>query len=357
MGRPRVFFDITIGGVPSGRVVMELYNDITPKTAENFRALCTGETGKGNSGKPRHYKGSAFHRVIPRFMVQGGDFTNGNGTGGESIYGEKFEDENFVEKHTQSGLLSMANAGPGTNGSQFFITTVETPHLDGKHVVFGRVVKGMGVVRAVEKTETVSDKPVEDVVIADCGELAEGESDGIVVAQDGDKWEEYPEDFNPEDTNERFDAAEAIRAIGNTYFKEGKFQLAVAKYQKAMRYLDESPEDTPEKEGKVKASKLSCRSNLSLCFLRLNLPDKAKTECTSILNQDPTNTKAMFRRAQANQANKDYQAAKDDLLKALQAEPGNKDVRTELESVNKKIAEAKASQAKFYSKMFGGDDK
>lgn len=168
---PRVFFDIAIGGKPAGRIVMELRADIVPKTAENFRALCTGEKGRGTSGKPLHYKGSTFHRIIPDFMCQGGDFTRGNGTGGESIYGTKFADENFTLKHTGPGLLSMANAGPGTNGSQFFITTTETPWLDGKHVVFGSVVEGMEVVQAMEAVGSNSGATRQPVVIADCGQL------------------------------------------------------------------------------------------------------------------------------------------------------------------------------------------
>jgi len=171
MARPRVFFDITIGGKPQGRVVFELYTDIVPKTAENFRALCTGEKGTGRQGKLLHYKGSAFHRVIPQFMIQGGDFTRGNGTGGESIYGEKFADENFQMKHTKPGLLSMANAGPNTNGSQFFVTTVATPHLNGKHCVFGEVVDGMQIIKDIESTPTnPGDKPKQACVIADCGQ-------------------------------------------------------------------------------------------------------------------------------------------------------------------------------------------
>ena len=171
MSRPRVFFDVTIGGQPAGRIVFELYSDIVPKTAENFRCLCTGEKGQGKSGKPLHYKGCKFHRVIPDFMIQGGDFTAGNGTGGESIYGSKFQDENFKEKHTGPGLLSMANAGPNTNGSQFFITTVPCPWLDGKHVVFGKVVEGMDVVKALEKCGSRDGKTSKVCAIADCGQL------------------------------------------------------------------------------------------------------------------------------------------------------------------------------------------
>jgi len=173
MARPTVYFDISINNEPVGRIKMELFADIVPKTAENFRALCTGEKGIGRtSGKPLHYKGCKFHRIIPNFMIQGGDFTRGNGTGGESIYGEKFADENFSEKHTGPGILSMANAGPNTNGSQFFLCTVKTAWLDGKHVVFGRVVDGMDVVKKVEACGSSAGTPAKACVIADCGQLA-----------------------------------------------------------------------------------------------------------------------------------------------------------------------------------------
>ncbi|GAA3950677.1 peptidylprolyl isomerase [Streptomyces marokkonensis] len=164
MSNSKVYFDIDIDGQDAGRIVFELFEDVTPKTAKNFIELATGEHGFG-------YAGSSFHRVIPQFMLQGGDFTRGDGTGGKSIYGEKFADENFQLKHTEPYLLSMANAGPNTNGSQFFVTTVRTPWLDGKHVVFGKVVEGTGVVDKIEGYGSQSGGTSAKITVRESGKL------------------------------------------------------------------------------------------------------------------------------------------------------------------------------------------
>ncbi|CAJ1456062.1 unnamed protein product [Effrenium voratum] len=168
---PRVWLDITVGE-GRGRVTCELFPKVCPKTAENFRCLCTGEKGIDSFGRPLHYKGSPFHRIMPGLLCQGGDFVNGNGMGGESIYGPTFPDEfeHGVVKHSEGMLLSMANAGPDTNASQFFITTARMHHLDGKHVVFGRVLDGQEVVRVVEKCGSPSGKPIALCVITNCGQ-------------------------------------------------------------------------------------------------------------------------------------------------------------------------------------------
>lgn len=236
-----------------------MYYDVAPKTTENFRALCTGERGMGTKGKSLHYLNSTFHRVIRDFMIQGGDFTDFCGTGGESIYGDRFEDENLTLKHDRPFLLSMANCGPNTNGSQFFITTVPTPHLDGKHVIFGEVYRGTGMVKFIEDLPTEKDLPIERCVIVGCGQINPGEELGLII-RDGteDVFPFYPEDtkFNFKSVLEVCQIGEAIKNSGNHYFKQEKFKEAVAKYEKALRYLNRLHENE-EMIGNLSEEKLT----------------------------------------------------------------------------------------------------
>ncbi|KAJ6841195.1 peptidyl-prolyl cis-trans isomerase CYP40-like isoform X1 [Iris pallida] len=255
MANPRCFMDVTIGGEMEGRIVVELFADVVSKTAENFRALCTGENGVGpHTGAPLHFKGSRFHRVVKGYLVQGGDISAGDGTGGESIYGLKFEDENFEMKHEKKGMLSMANSGPDTNGSQFFITTTRASHLDGKHVVFGKVLKGMGVVRSIEHANAEKDdRPVADIIITECGELPEGTDDGVSdFFKDGDINPDWPADLDVKPT-ELFwwiDAVNSAKAFGNQYFRKHDYKMALRKYRKALRYLDVCWDQKEIDEGK-----------------------------------------------------------------------------------------------------------
>ncbi|XP_041357275.1 peptidyl-prolyl cis-trans isomerase D-like [Gigantopelta aegis] len=361
-GNPRVFFDVSIGGEPVGRIIFTLYKDEVPKTAENFRALCTGEKGTGVSGKPLHYKGCPFHRIIKDFMIQGGDFTNQNGTGGESIYGEKFEDESFTHKHEKPGLLSMANAGPNTNGSQFFITTVPTAHLDGKHVVFGEVSHGMGVVKELEGVPTEGDKPLKECMIDDCGELVPGD-DGNEPTDDGtgDVYADFPVDcdvnFSDKENMEKIkEIAQNIKQIGNNLFKEQNFSVAIKKYNKALRYIDtiinfmKLSED--EKDDVKKSSKLSLHLNLAACYLRLKDYDEVLRACKDALSIDPTSAKALFRRGQAYCALSDWETALKDLENALKSEPTDKGILKEIEKTKKIQSEYYNKQKKAYSKMF-----
>ncbi|CAA3008885.1 peptidyl-prolyl cis-trans isomerase CYP40 [Olea europaea subsp. europaea] len=305
-GRPKCYLDIAIGGELEGRIVVELYNDVVPKTAENFRALCTGEKGIGpNTGVPLHYKGCCFHRVIKSFMVQGGDISAGDGTGGESIYGLKFEDENFELKHERKGMLSMANAGPNTNGSQFFITTTRTSHLDGKHVVFGRVIKGMGVVRSIEHVTTGdNDCPTVDAVISDCGEIPEGADDGITnFFKDGDSYPDWPADIDNSSSELSWwiSSVEFIKGYGNDYFKKQDYKMALRKYLKALRYLDicwEKEGIDEDKSVYLRKMKSQIFTNNSACKLKLGDLTGALFDTEFALRDGEDNAKALFRQGQ-----------------------------------------------------------
>ncbi|XP_029472498.1 peptidyl-prolyl cis-trans isomerase D [Rhinatrema bivittatum] len=354
---PRVFFNVEIGGERVGRIVLELFADVVPKTAENFRALCTGEKGIGPStGKPLHFKGCPFHRIIKKFMIQGGDFSNQNGTGGESIYGEKFEDENFHYKHDQEGLLSMANAGPNTNGSQFFITTVPTPHLDSKHVVFGQVLKGMGVVKMLENVEAKEEQPTKLCIIADCGELKDG-NEWVMPPVDGsgDSHPDFPEDSDVElnDVDKIVSIAEDVKNIGNSFFKSQNWEMATKKYNKALRYVESSKDVTGDDNiSKLNPIALSCNLNIAACKLKQSDWRAAIESCEEALELDPSNTKALYRRAQGWQGLKDYDQALEDLKKAHEIAPEDKAISTEILRVKHKMKEQKAKEKAVYAKMF-----
>ncbi|KAI1483085.1 cyclophilin-like domain-containing protein [Daldinia eschscholtzii] len=362
--RSYVFFDITIGNKPAGRITFELYNDIVPKTAENFRALCTGEKGLGKSGKPLHYKGSIFHRVIKQFMIQGGDFTAGDGTGGESIYGEKFEDENFELKHERPFLLSMANAGPGTNGSQFFVTTVPTPHLDGKHVVFGEVKSGKSVVRQIENLRTNNDKPMKDAVITDCGELSAAAAQvSDVKAPDayGDQYEDFPEDEpeQPLSASRVLQIASDCKDFGNKAFKAGDILGGLEKYQKGLRYLNEEPEvkeDEKELRQKLDALRFTLNCNSALLNLKLEAWDEAQRTAEAALAvsgvSDTERAKALYRQGLALIKLKDEDAALAALEQAKKLVPNDAAITKELEVVKKQAAARLAKEKAAYKKFF-----
>ncbi|KDQ18326.1 hypothetical protein BOTBODRAFT_143382 [Botryobasidium botryosum FD-172 SS1] len=368
VNRPRTYFDITIGDKPLGRIVFALYADLVPKTAENFRALCTGEKGVGKAGKPLAYQGSGFHRVIKGFMCQGG-------TGGESIYGEKFEDEAFPVKHDKPFLLSMANAGPNTNGSQFFITCEKTPHLDGKHVVFGEVIKGKSVVRQIETFPTANgDVPVSPIKIAKCGELTPEEDDGVPAPVGGDTYEDFPEDddndvHNPEVA---LRIASEVRELGNTLFKEGKPALALDKYQKSLRYLDINPvlpEESPETL-KQSYNTLLIPLLLNTALAALRTPSKPPSDHANLAIKSTTRAlseklagtlssadkaKAHYRRALAYVTLRDDDEAEKDLASAAALAPGDESIRKELEKVKVRRKERREKEKKAFKGLFGGN--
>lgn len=364
--RPRVYFDLKIGDRDKGRVVFELFNDVVPKTAENFRCLCTGEKGQGKTGKPLSYKGSIFHRVIKSFMIQGGDFTAFNGTGGESIYGEKFEDENFDLKHEKPFLLSMANSGPGTNGSQFFVTTVPTPHLDGKHVVFGQVINGKNIVREIENLPTQSDKPTGgDVVVADCGQLSgEAYETATSKAPDatGDPYEDFPDDQGSDlKEADYIKIATELKEFGNKAFKAGDTETGIDKYQKGLRYLnslfsmDKSAKDI---DSSAFALQFTLHNNSAMLMNKAGRSREAQNSATRAIeaareDTKPTDkAKAYFRRGQARVALKDLEDAVKDFEEAAKLAPEDAGIKNELAKTKGILKESDKKEKAAFKKFF-----
>ncbi|KAI9735827.1 MAG: peptidyl-prolyl cis-trans isomerase cpr6 [Cirrosporium novae-zelandiae] len=297
-------------------------------------------------------------------MIQGGDFTNFNGTGGESIYGEKFPDENFELKHDKPFLLSMANSGPGTNGSQFFITTVATPHLDGKHVVFGEVTGGKNLVRKIENLKSQNDKPLQDATIIECGQLTEEEAEVAskkVVDSTGDKYEDYPEDTTlPQEPAEVLKIAQECKEFGNKAFKAGDLALGVEKYQKGIRYLNEIsiPQDEMDKEMSAETTKLrfTLHSNSALLQYKTQNWQAAKHSADMALevgaSGDADKAKALYRRAVAYIGMKNEEDALKDLEEAAKLAPGDPAIEKEKTTVKKKVAEREKKEKAAFKKFF-----
>ncbi|KIR63914.1 peptidyl-prolyl cis-trans isomerase D [Cryptococcus bacillisporus CA1873] len=360
------YFDITIANEPAGRLIFELFDDVVPKTVNNFKHLCIGDK-TNEAGVKLAYAGSSFHRCIKGFMLQGGDFTRGDGTGGESIYGEK---------HDKPMLLSMANAGPGTNGSQFFITTVPTPHLDGKHVVFGRVISNRSLVRRIENISTTSDRPNEPVTISSAGVLSpeqvaqlEAERQAKQAnSEGGDIWEDWPQDeegVDAEKPEEALAVAGKLKEVGTNEFKAGNFAVALDKYQKALRYLDVHPvlpDDSPaELVESFRSLRLPLLTNAALCALKLPVSPNTSSLVVSLAsraltlpNLSPSEKgKALYRRAQAYVLKKDDEAAEKDLKGALECVPGDAGVVRLLKDVEAKRKARKEKERQAFAKMFG----
>ncbi|KAL3211954.1 hypothetical protein MRX96_008212 [Rhipicephalus microplus] len=302
---PHVFLDVRIGEEFVGRIVIELFRQIQPQTAENFRALCTGEKGLGVSRAPLHYKGCRFHKIMPKFMVQ-----------------------DLSIRHDRPGLVGMANSGPNTNGSQFYIITVPTPHLDGKHVIFGQVVKGMGVVSVLEYVRTNDqDAPVEECIIENCGEIPPGGDFGI-CEQDNteDVFPPFPDDSDLDFSNIEhiMCVAEKIRQSGNRYFRKEEYVSANAKYKKALRYLNrlhEVNDLSKEQESRIASVVLPCILNSAASKLKLKRYHQALDDCDEALDLEPRHPKALFRRGQAFHGMREYDKSMVNLQQALSLSP------------------------------------
>lgn len=300
-------------------------------------------------------------------MIQGGDFTAFNGTGGESIYGEKFDDENFDLKHEKPFLLSMANSGPGTNGSQFFVTTVPTPHLDGKHVVFGQVINGKNIIREVENMPTQSDKPNVDVTIADCGELTGADFDSATNKDPdstGDPYEDFPEDQGKDlKGTDYLKIATDLKDFGNKAFKAGDFETGIEKYQKGLRYLKEYNsfgEDDAELKNNIEALRFTLNNNSAMLANKAKRYQDALKWATAAIDspsktaKDTDKAKAYFRRGQARVGLKDFDDAVKDYESALKLAPQDAAIKNELTKTKTQLKESDKKEKAAFKKFFSG---
>ncbi|XP_039965166.1 peptidyl-prolyl cis-trans isomerase D-like [Bactrocera tryoni] len=365
---PLVYLDITIGNEFAGRMVIELRKDVVPKSAENFRALCTGEMGNGRMGKQLHYKGVRFHKVTRLYVAQSGDVVNNDGTGGESIYGPIFEDENFALNHDE-GAISMANYGePNSNNSQFFVVSVSSNNLDGTNVVVGKVLRGLSIVSDMELVTSDDGKPQEDIIITDCGEIHPGEDWGF---RDNDETEDklppYPRDwdkkFESYTIEDMVKLLTSIRTAGNHFFTQQKFPEARRKYRKGNRYYNllrlrfdkKEHKPTPRVEEDIKKlDAFSVLNNTNLAAVELKLQKYFEARHSSseaiLLNED--HAKAYYRRGQANIGLKEYECAIADLNHANEITPGDKCILSELARAKRLLSNYNQSQKKAMKNLF-----
>ncbi|XP_031626573.1 peptidyl-prolyl cis-trans isomerase D isoform X2 [Contarinia nasturtii] len=367
---PVVFMDIRVGLEIVGRVIIELRKDVVPKTVENFRCLCTGEKGIGANGKPLHYKGIKFHKVQRLFMVQGGDIVKNDGSSGESIYGPLFDDESLELPH-EAGSVGMAHFGrPNSNNSQFFVTTVDSPHCDGSNVVFGKVLRGLGCLQEMEKYASDDSEPLLEMTVDNCGEILPEEDWNYC---DNDKSEDklppFPEDWDEKTKDFTVEEAvrvlESIKAAGNMFFKEKNYVESCRKYKKTVRYFNYFKDklETKYRKGltvQKLREKLQCVYqinsvvclNLAAVELKLNNVENAKNACDEVLSLDPCNAKALYRRGQAHIGLKNYDDALIDLEQAYRSLPKDKNIQNEYQRAKEIWRNYQNQQRNVYKNLF-----
>lgn len=356
---PLTYFDIRLGNEYVGRMVMELRADVVPRSAENFRALCTGEMGIGQFGKPLHYKGTRFHRIQRVFMAQGGDVVHNDGSSGESIYGPIFEDENFNLPHTE-GVVSMANFGkPNSNNSQFFITSVDCSHLNGTNVVVGRILRGFGILNEMEQHCTDDGSVTKDIFIEDCGQLNPNDDWGF---GDKDETEDvlppFPQDWC--DINNNYTIQKilqilmGIRHSGNYFFFNRNYIDAYRKYKKAQRYYNYFMNKISDKQSFSQLEKFFVINCVNMAAAQLHLGEykAAVYSCSEAIKLDANTSKAYFRRGQAEIHLKNYENAIEDLMIAHKLVPDNESVLSEFNRAKQLLMEYRTSQKHALKNLF-----